>query len=91
MTQARLPSGCRTDVGGAVEESDKANAALLAIAPVMLITILLILMLQLQSFSLMTMVLPTGPLGLIGVVVALLIFRRPWASSRCAALWPCAA
>lgn len=75
--QARLPSGYRIDVGGAVEESDKANAALVAVAPVMLVAILLILMLQLQSFSLMTMVFLTAPLGLIGVVAALLLFQAP--------------
>lgn len=75
--EARLPSGYRIDVGGAVEESEKANAALAAVAPVMLLTILLILMLQLQSFSLMWMVLLTAPLGLIGVVAALLIFQAP--------------
>lgn len=75
--EARLPSGYRIDVGGAVEESDKANAALAAVAPVMLLTILLILMLQLQSFSLMWMVFLTAPLGLIGVVAALLMFQAP--------------
>lgn len=75
--EATLPSGYRIDVGGAVEESNKANEALIAVAPVMLITILLILMLQLQSFSLMTMVLLTAPLGMIGVVAALLLFQAP--------------
>jgi len=75
--EAKLPSGYRIDVGGAVEESDKANHALMAVAPVMLVTILTILMLQLQSFSKMFMVLLTAPLGLIGVVAALLIFQAP--------------
>jgi multidrug efflux pump subunit AcrB len=75
--EAKLPSGYRIDVGGAVEESDKANKALAAVAPVMLATILLILMLQLQSFSRMWMVLLTAPLGLIGVVAALLTFHAP--------------
>jgi multidrug efflux pump len=75
--EAELPSGYRIDVGGAVEESAKANAALAAVAPVMLVTILLILMLQLQSFSLMGMVFLTAPLGLIGVVAALLLFQAP--------------
>lgn len=72
-----LPSGYRIDVGGAVEESDKANTALMAVAPVMLMTILLILMLQLQNFSRMWMVFLTAPLGLIGVVGALLMFHAP--------------
>jgi multidrug efflux pump subunit AcrB len=75
--EARLPFGYRIDVGGAVEESDKANRALAAVAPVMLVTILTILMLQLQSFSMMFMVLLTAPLGLIGVVAALLMFNAP--------------
>jgi multidrug efflux pump subunit AcrB len=75
--EAKLPSGYRIDVGGAVEESDKANAALLAVAPVMLVTILALLMLQLQDFSRMWMVMLTAPLGLIGVVPALLVFRAP--------------
>ena len=43
----------------------------------MLVTILTILMLQLQSFSLMFMVFLTAPLGLIGVVAALLLFHAP--------------
>jgi len=75
--EARLPSGYRIDVGGAVEESDKANQALLAVAPLMLVTILLLLMLQLQDFSRMWMVMLTAPLGLIGVVPALLAFNAP--------------
>jgi len=75
--RAKLPSGYRIDVGGAVEESDKANKALGAVFPVMLVTILAILMLQLQSFSKMFMVLLTAPLGLIGVVAALLVFQSP--------------
>jgi multidrug efflux pump len=75
--EAKLPFGYRIDVGGAVEESDKANAALAAVFPLMLVTILTILMLQLQSFSKMFMVFLTAPLGLIGVVAALLVFQAP--------------
>jgi len=75
--EAKLPAGYRIDVGGAVEESEKANRALMAVFPVMLITILTILMLQLQSFSQMFMVFLTAPLGLIGVVAALLLFNAP--------------
>jgi len=75
--EAKLPAGYRVDMGGAVEESDTANKALAAVAPVMVLTILLILMLQLQSFSTMAMVFLTAPLGLIGVVAALLVFHAP--------------
>ncbi|MDN8613648.1 efflux RND transporter permease subunit [Variovorax ginsengisoli] len=75
--EAKLPAGYRVDTGGAVEESEKANKALAAVAPVMVLTILLILMLQLQDFSKMATVFLTAPLGLIGVVAALLAFRAP--------------
>ena len=75
--EAKLPSGYRIDVGGAVEESDKANKALLAVAPLMLVAILTLLMLQLKDFSRMWMVVLTAPLGLIGVVPALLVFQAP--------------
>ena len=43
----------------------------------MIVTILAILMLQLQSFSRMAMVFLTAPLGLIGVVIALLLAHAP--------------
>lgn len=59
--EAKLPSGYRIDVGGAVEESDKANKALLAVAPLMLVSILTLLMLQLQNFSRIWMVVLTAP------------------------------
>lgn len=75
--EAKLPSGYRIDVGGAVEESEKANRALAAVFRAMLAVILTILMLQLQSFSRMFMVLLTAPLGLIGVVAALLLTQAP--------------
>jgi multidrug efflux pump subunit AcrB len=75
--ESKLPFGYRIDVGGAVEESDKANAALAAVFPVMLVTILTLLMLQMQSVPRMIMVLLTAPLGLIGVVAALLVFQAP--------------
>lgn len=75
--EAKLPTGYRIDVGGAVEESAKANKALMAIVPAMVVTILLLLMLQLRDFSRMWMVFLTAPLGMIGVVAALLAFHAP--------------
>jgi len=75
--RAGLPSGYRIDVGGAVEESQKANEALAAVAPLMVVSILVLLMLQLKDFSRMWMVVLTAPLGLIGVVPALLAFQAP--------------
>ena len=73
-----LPPGYRIEQGGAIEESDKSNVALFAVFPAMLVVTLLILMVQLQSFSRMFMVFLTAPLGLIGVVPALLAFNAPF-------------
>jgi multidrug efflux pump subunit AcrB len=73
-----LPAGYRIEEGGAIEESDKANAALFAVFPIMFAVMLTLLMIQLQSFSRLAMVFLTGPLAIIGVVPALLIFQAPF-------------
>lgn len=75
---ASLPAGYRIEEGGAIEESDKANVALFAVFPAMFAVTLTLLMIQLQSFSRMFMVFMTGPLSIIGVVPALLIFQAPF-------------
>ncbi len=46
--------------------------------PLLVIAVLVFLMIQLQSFSRMLMVVLTAPLGLIGVVGALLLFHMPF-------------
>ena len=74
---ASLPSGYRIDVGGTVEESDKAQASVAAVVPLMLVLMLTVLMIQLQSFSRLFLVLSVAPLGLIGVVAALLLADKP--------------
>lgn len=73
-----LPPGYRIEEGGAIEESDKANEALFAVFPAMFAVMLTLLMIQLQSFSRLFMVFMTGPLAIIGVVPALLIFQAPF-------------
>ena len=73
-----LPAGYRIEQGGAIEESDKANVALYAVFPAMFAVTLTLLMMQLQSFSRLFMVFMTGPLAIIGVVPALLIFHAPF-------------
>lgn len=73
-----LPAGYRIEEGGAIEESDKANVALFAVFPAMIAVTLLLLMIQLQSFSRLFMVFMTGPLAIIGVVPALLVFQAPF-------------
>ncbi|WP_130470015.1 efflux RND transporter permease subunit [Candidatus Magnetaquicoccus inordinatus] len=76
--RASLPPGYRIETGGAIEESEKANQALMAVFPLMFLVMLTILMAQLHSFPLMWMVFMTAPLGLIGVVPALLLFNAPF-------------
>ncbi len=75
---ASLPEGYRIEMGGSIEEAAKANTALAKIFPVMIAATLIIIMLQVRSFSMMGMVLLTAPLGLVGVVPALLIFNQPF-------------
>lgn len=76
--KARLPSGYEIRTGGSVEEAAKANAAIGAVAPIMLGLTLLLIMLQVRSFKLMALTFATAPLGLIGAVLALLLFAQPF-------------
>ena len=64
-------------VGGTVEESSKSQASVIAVVPAMLLIMLTVLMLQLRSFQRLFIVLSVAPLGLIGVVAALLLSGRP--------------
>jgi multidrug efflux pump subunit AcrB len=72
-----LPAGYHIAVGGTVEESQKSQASVIAVVPVMLLIMLTVLMVQLQSFQRLFLVLSVAPLGLIGVVAALLLSGRP--------------
>jgi multidrug efflux pump len=74
---ASLPSGYHIAVGGTVEESSKAESSVAAVLPLMLMLILTVLMIQLQSFNRLFLVLSVAPLGLIGVVAALLLADKP--------------
>ena len=75
--RAGLPAGYHIAVGGTVEESANSQASVFAMVPAMLFLMLLFLMAQLHSFSRLAMVLSLVPMGLIGVVGALLISGRP--------------
>jgi len=75
--RAQLPPGYYLDAGGAWHESRTNEGAIQAVFPIMLLVLVTLLMLQLQSFSKTAIVLLTAPLGLIGVVAALLAFRAP--------------
>jgi multidrug efflux pump subunit AcrB len=75
---ASLPAGYRIELGGSIEEAAKANAALATIFPAMIAATLIVIILQVRSFSTMTMVMLTAPLGLVGVVPVLLVFNQPF-------------
>ncbi|MDX7949584.1 efflux RND transporter permease subunit [Lichenihabitans sp. Uapishka_5] len=72
-----LPDGFKFAVGGAVEESGKGQGPLAAVVPVMLLTMAFFIMVQLQSFQKLFLVVSVAPLGLIGVVAALLGSGKP--------------
>lgn len=74
----QLPVGYRVEIGGSVEENAKAQSSINAEMPLLLVAVLVLLMVQLQSFSRVLMVVLTAPLGLIGVVLALLLFHKPF-------------
>jgi multidrug efflux pump len=74
----QLPVGYRVEIGGSVEQNMKAQASINVQLPVMVIAVFVLLMIQLQSFSRVLMVVLTAPLGLIGVVIALLLLRQPF-------------
>jgi len=74
----KLPPGYRIEQAGSIEESGKANRALAPLFPIMIALTLITIIFQVRSISLMTMVFATAPLGLIGVIPTLLLFRQPF-------------
>ncbi|WP_121973554.1 efflux RND transporter permease subunit [Acinetobacter stercoris] len=76
--RAGLPSGYLVEVGGTVEESAKGQASVNAGMPLFLAVVFTLLMIQLKSISRSFIVFLTAPLGLIGVVLFLLVFNKPF-------------
>ncbi len=76
--RAELPSGYLIEVGGTVEESAKGQTSVNAGMPLFLGVVLTLLMIQLKSMSRTFIVFLTAPLGLIGVVLFLLLFNKPF-------------
>jgi multidrug efflux pump subunit AcrB len=74
----KLPSGYRIEMGGNIEEADKANRALAPVFPIMIILTLTVIIIQVRSFPALAMVMLTGPLGLVGAVPTLLLFQQPF-------------
>ena len=72
-----LPKGYRVEVGGTVEESASSQASVVAVVPVMFLIMFTVLMFEVRKFGLLFIVLSVAPLGLIGVVAALLPSGQP--------------
>jgi len=75
---AKLPAGYKISMGGNIEDSAKANAALAPVFPVMILLTLLVLVLQTRSLAAATIVFLTAPLGLVGTVPFLLLLHQPF-------------
>ena len=73
-----LQPGYRLEIGGAIEESAKANESIFKLFPLMFILMLTLLMIQLQSFSKLFLVFLTAPLGIIGASLALNLSAKPF-------------
>jgi multidrug efflux pump subunit AcrB len=80
MTALRnnLPPGYRIDMAGSIEQSGKADASIQKLQPLMVALMLIFVMLQMRSFSGTFIVVATAPLGLVGAVLALLLFNQPF-------------
>lgn len=75
---ARLPAGYTIKLAGTAADSKAAEASIAANVPLVLFIVFTLLMLQLHSFSRALMVFLTGPLGVAGAAMALLILHRPF-------------
>ena len=73
----RISSNAGAGKGGTIEESAKGLNSTVAVFPLMIMLMLIIFMVQLQSFQKMFLVISVAPLGLIGVVMALLPTHTP--------------
>jgi multidrug efflux pump subunit AcrB len=73
-----LEPAYRIEIGGAIEESQKGNASIFVLFPVMIIAMLTLLMFQLQSISRLVLVFLTAPLGIIGASLGLNVADQPF-------------
>ncbi|HEX8593803.1 MAG TPA: efflux RND transporter permease subunit [Pseudomonas sp.] len=74
---AGLPVGYKVATGGTVEESAKAQGPIASVVPLMIFLMATFLMIQLHSVQKMFLVASVAPLGLIGVVLALIPTGTP--------------
>jgi len=74
---ATLPPGYAIEVAGSAESSAESQAPIIAVVPIMLLIMVTLVMVQMQSFRRSFIVLAVAPLGIIGVVGALLLSGAP--------------
>lgn len=74
---SQLPVGYEVATGGTVEESSKAHGPIADVIPLMLFLMATFLMIQLHSVQKLFLVVSVAPLGLIGVVLALVPTGTP--------------
>ena len=72
-----LPPGYRVEVGGTVESSSESQQPIAEVVPLMLLIMATLVMIQMQSFRDAFVVFAAAPLGLIGVVAALVPSGAP--------------
>ena len=75
--QKNLPLGYSIEAGGDLEQSAKSTGHLLAMLPLVVFVIMTLLMFQLGDVKAMILTLLTAPLGLIGVIFAMIILSKP--------------
>lgn len=75
--KAALPIGYNISLAGSAADIGQAQKAIMANIPLVIFIIFTLLMLQLQSFSRAFLVFLTGPLGIAGVAIALLVLHHP--------------
>lgn len=77
LLREKLTPGYRIEVAGTLAESNKGTGSIIANVPLMLFIMFTLLMLQLRSFSRSVLVFITGPLGIIGAAMTLLVLGQP--------------
>ena len=75
--QKNLPLGYKIEAGGDMEQSKKSTGHLIKMLPLVVFIIMTLLMFQLNDARAMILTLLTAPLGLIGVIFAMIILSKP--------------
>lgn len=75
--RSSLPTDYVIETAGTVESSADGQGPIMAVAPLMILSMLTLVMIQMQSFRMTFIVMAVAPLGMIGVVAALLPSGAP--------------